>query len=253
MSPTAIGKPIDPPRRTERTAPADPLARALGWASSGLGVPQMTAPGVFARSIGVRDTPRSRALTRAVGLRELAAASGILSRKRPVGWLWSRVAGEVMDLVLLSAALRQRGAQRDRVRAAMGAVAGITAADVVASVRASKENGGFVPPGARLKKSAITIRRPLEEVRESWNDRDLRSQFFFDGEERDVRYAAAPGGAGTEVRLELARGEAAPILRRFKQLVETGEIARSDGSPDGPLGMRQLKQRPAQPPERRTS
>jgi hypothetical protein len=44
MSPTALGKPFDPPRRTERTVPADPLANALGWASSGLGVPQTTAP-----------------------------------------------------------------------------------------------------------------------------------------------------------------------------------------------------------------
>lgn len=36
-------------------------------------------------------------------------------------------------------------------------------------------------------------------------------------------------------------------LRRFKQLVETGVIARSDGTPDGVSAARKLHQRPAQP------
>jgi len=36
-------------------------------------------------------------------------------------------------------------------------------------------------------------------------------------------------------------------LRRFKQRVETGELARSDGSPEGEQAARKLKQRPAQP------
>jgi uncharacterized membrane protein len=36
-------------------------------------------------------------------------------------------------------------------------------------------------------------------------------------------------------------------LRRFKQLVETGVISRSDGVPEGELAERKLKQRPAQP------
>jgi uncharacterized membrane protein len=38
-------------------------------------------------------------------------------------------------------------------------------------------------------------------------------------------------------------------LRRFKQLTETGEIARSDGAPSGPSARLQPKQRPAQPLE----
>jgi hypothetical protein len=38
-------------------------------------------------------------------------------------------------------------------------------------------------------------------------------------------------------------------LRRFKAHVETGEIPRSDGAPEGELAERKLKQRPAQPLE----
>ncbi|GAB2455289.1 SRPBCC family protein [Streptosporangium sandarakinum] len=82
-----------------------------------------------------------------------------------------------------------------------------------------------------------------------------------------VRFADAPGGRGTEVRvslrydppggkagLALARllGEhpeqqVRDDLRRFKQVMETGEVVRSEGSPEGTRALRQAVQRPAQP------
>jgi uncharacterized membrane protein len=82
-----------------------------------------------------------------------------------------------------------------------------------------------------------------------------------------VRFVPAPAHQGTELHVDLRYsppagavgatiakifGEEPGIqlkddLRRFKQIAETGEIVRSDGSPDGPLGRRQLKQRPAHP------
>ncbi|MEV4630607.1 SRPBCC family protein [Micromonospora sp. NPDC049523] len=82
-----------------------------------------------------------------------------------------------------------------------------------------------------------------------------------------VRFVAVPGGRGTEVRVEL--GYAPPAgrlgrmvaklfgeeptqqvkddLRRFKQVIETGEIVRSDSSPDGTDLRRHMMRRPAQP------
>jgi uncharacterized membrane protein len=36
-------------------------------------------------------------------------------------------------------------------------------------------------------------------------------------------------------------------LRRFKQVVETGEVVRSEGSPDGSAAKNQFLWRPAQP------
>jgi uncharacterized membrane protein len=59
--------------------------------------------------------------------------------------------------------------------------------------------------------------------------------------EREARFSAAPGDQGTEIVVELEytpdpiaklRGEDPPTkladeLRRFKQLVETGEVARA--------------------------
>ncbi|SCF05872.1 Polyketide cyclase / dehydrase and lipid transport [Micromonospora coriariae] len=82
-----------------------------------------------------------------------------------------------------------------------------------------------------------------------------------------VRFVPAAGGRGTEVRVELGyrapggmfgarvaklfgenpQQQVCDDLRRFKQVIETGEITRSDGSPDGSTVQQQLKQRPAQP------
>jgi uncharacterized membrane protein len=82
-----------------------------------------------------------------------------------------------------------------------------------------------------------------------------------------VRFTRAPGGRGTEVRVELrytppGGGVGATIaklfgenpeqqarddLRRFKQVIETGEVVRSEGSPDGMNVGKLMKQRPAQP------
>jgi uncharacterized membrane protein len=82
-----------------------------------------------------------------------------------------------------------------------------------------------------------------------------------------VRFTPAPGNQGTEVHLymeyEPPGGKLGELLstllgedptskvkddlRRFKQLMETGEIVRSDATPEGPAGRRFLRQRPAQP------
>lgn len=82
-----------------------------------------------------------------------------------------------------------------------------------------------------------------------------------------VRFMPAAGGHGTEVRIELEYAVPGRIfgamvakvfgedpqqqicddLRRFKQVIETGEITRSDGSPHGTSIQQQAKQRPAQP------
>jgi uncharacterized membrane protein len=82
-----------------------------------------------------------------------------------------------------------------------------------------------------------------------------------------VRLAAAPAGRGTEVRVEVEyRPPAGAVgatvarlfgedpeqqmrddLRRFKQAIETGEVLRSDASPEGTRTQRQVLQREAHP------
>src|SRR4051794_13144813 len=71
------------------------VARGLGWFSIGLGAAELIAPSFIARLIGSRN---HRSLIRVYGLRELAAGAGILASREPAGWLWSRVAGDIVDL-----------------------------------------------------------------------------------------------------------------------------------------------------------
>ncbi len=87
-----------------------------------------------------------------------------------------------------------------------------------------------------------------------------------------VRFTAAPGDRGTEVRVELSYdppagklgsavarllGEAphqqvTDDLRRFKQILEAGEVVRSPASPEGHRSTRLARQRPGQPEGGRT-
>ena len=115
-------------------------------------------------------------------------------------------------------------------------------------------------------RAAITVNRPPDEVRRLWQSSEYRPEYV-QGTEAAVTFKDAPGDRGTEIHVDLERdtpggklGEAVqklvgsqPLaklkddLRRFKQQVETGVIARSDGVPEGEVAERKLKQRPAQP------
>ena len=115
------------------------LASFLGWFSIGLGLTQVLAPRRFARFIGVRGDDDELRLVRLVGLRELASGVGILTRPRPAGWLWARVAGDVMDLALLGSALASgpppaRTGSRRPPRPSLG----VTALDLYDAVQLSR-------------------------------------------------------------------------------------------------------------------
>ena len=122
-----------PGQRTEGT-----LSAALGWFSIGLGLVQVAAPGRLARIIGVADRPDTRWLMRAIGLRELAGGAGILTRRRPAGWLFTRTGGDAMDLVFLGQALASGSKRRGRTIGAIAAVAGVTVLDLVSSQKLSR-------------------------------------------------------------------------------------------------------------------
>jgi uncharacterized membrane protein len=106
----------------------DALARGLGCFSVGLGLAEILAPRALARAIGLPDRP---ALIRVFGLREVMSGIGILSQRRRHLWLWSRVAGDAMDLTLLGSAVGSPSARHDRLAAATAAVVGVTVLDIV--------------------------------------------------------------------------------------------------------------------------
>jgi uncharacterized membrane protein len=117
-------------------------------------------------------------------------------------------------------------------------------------------------------RTAITVNRPIDETRRIWDDASNRPKHITETGAA-VTFREAPGDRGTEIHVDLgsdaSRGKvgaaveklrgSGPLakakddLRHFKQLVETGEIARSEGAPEGERAERKLKQRPAQPLE----
>lgn len=298
--------------RKQKDQVTERLTRGLGWFSIGLGAAQVLTPSGIDRAVGVRSNSRNRAvMAGAGGARELAVGVGILSRRRPKPWLWARVAGDVLDLAMLGRAMFNDRNARGRVALAMTSVVGVTAADVLASVRHSR---GSSSRTASVR-SAITIRRPIDEVYRFWRDFANLPRFMahlesvqvrgelstwrakgpagmtveWDAElvtdleneriawhslaDSDVsnagivRFSQAPGGRGTQVFVELEYSppvggagfvvakllgeepgqQVKDDLRRLKQVMETGEVVRSEGNPTGVLNRRQLAQRPAHP------
>jgi uncharacterized membrane protein len=282
------------------------LARGLGWFSLALGTGALLAPRSLARLIGVGEHP---ALLRAIGARELVSGLGILSERRPAGWMRSRVAGDAMDLTLLGIGLRPGNPHRGRTIGATAAVAGVLALDLLASRQLgagrarSAGTGVSRMPGGRLAfTKGILVNAAPERCYELWRDfanlprfmrhlvevrveDERRSHWVARGpggarvewnaettadvantqiawrslpgsaieNEGSVGFEPGPAGRGTLVRVNLqyrppagaagavvARlfGEEPQIqipedLRRFKRLVETGEVPTTDGQPHG--------------------
>jgi uncharacterized membrane protein len=293
------------------------LARGLGWFSVGLGLAQVAAPSRVARMIGV-DDEGNEGLIRAIGVRELTSGFGLLAGGQTAPYLWSRVAGDAMDLAMLMNAMGSRdGERRQRISRAMLAVAGVTVPDAIASVRATQFGGGSsADDGSSDVRATVTIARSPQEIYGFWRDLENLPRFMthveqvldqgggrshwratgpaktsveWDAEivvddpgrriswssmpgsqvdnEGLVEFVPAPRDRGTEVRLRMSyappggtagrviakllgeepKQQVTDDLRRLKQLLEAGEIARSEGSPEGTRTQRMLLQHPGQP------
>lgn len=280
------------------------LARGLGWFSLALGATALAAPGALANAIGIG---RHGALLRAIGLRELVSGVGILSQRRPTGWVRARVAGDAMDLTLLGVALRSSNPHRARAIAATAAVAGVMALDVLASRQLGRghpaAHGVSRLPGGRIQLTkALAVNATAEECYALWRDFERLPRFMkhleavqvtgeksthwvargpggfrveWDAEttsdvpgksiawrslpgalvhnEGTVNFEPGPANRGTLVRVNLQyrppAGTAGSViaklfgaepqlqipedLRRFKRLVETGEVPTTDGQSHG--------------------
>jgi uncharacterized membrane protein len=250
--------------RTVRTQDRDQLAKFLGWFSIALGTAQVTAPRAMCRLVGASVKGSAPRIMRLMGARELTSGIGILTRPRPTGWLWSRVGGDALDLSGLGLVAAKN--RQVRTAFAIANVVGIAVPDVLESVRLLRKSG---PPrsGKRMRK-AVTINKPREQVEHAFNESDELRKAVSDAG-ATVHYQPAPGDRGTEVVVawleDPPAGELGALakklsgndlatqladdLRRFKALLETGEVIRSDSTPEGHQLGRQLKQRPAQPLE----
>jgi uncharacterized membrane protein len=278
------------------------VPRALGFVSVGLGLAGLLAPRSLGQAIGM---PGHETLLRLIGVRELASGAGLLTQQKASRWLWSRVAGDAMDLALLGTALRPSNPARGRAAGATLAVAAIAAIDVAASLRETsqpraafrmarkaeekivehtvgvnrspEECYAFWRDVANLPKFSAMLEKvtPIDERRSHWVLRgpggakiEWDSEITVDrpGERLawhslsgdvkhagTVRFERAPGGRGTFVSAMMhyqpTGGRIATALakltgrdpnhvvredlRRFKSLIETGEVPSTRGQPSG--------------------
>jgi hypothetical protein len=244
------------------------VARFLGVFSFGLGVLGLAFPERINKLIGVKDSPKTRAIQRAVGVQEVSAAQGIFAFSPPTPVLWSRVAGDIVHLGLLANASTNPRNDRTKLTRTIAAIAGITIVDAFVSAKYQaawpKEptQGQSLPTGRQEEPAmqasvpgnpAITILADEAEIRSRLHDFDVEQY-------GTVTFVPAPGDRGTEVHVEMTKKnplkkvvgadpeqKVQDSLRRVKQLIETGEIVVSDAAPEGITAKRQLMQRPAQP------
>jgi uncharacterized membrane protein len=291
---------------------AQRLARGLGWFSLSLGLAEIIAPRTISRLLG--GNGRYANLIRFYGLRELVSGAMIFAQgERPAGAVWSRVAGDAVDIATLAAAASSPRTPKANLALATASVLGATALDVYCARELSRARGGG--GGIRMTRSVV-VNRPREALYRFWRDFENLPRFMYhlrsvrttgpgishwvasgpagttvewdsrvtaDTENEligwqslegadvwnagSVRFEPRPGNRGTIVRVDLEYrppgGVAGKLvatlfnespeqqiyddLHRFKQIVETGEVVRSDGSPEG---MGPVMQEPARPATR---
>jgi len=105
----------------------DRVGNVLGWFSLGLGLVQLLAPDRITRALGMEG---QETLVRAYGAREIGSGMLSLSTEKSLG-LWSRVAGDGIDIATLMTALRDDNPKKQNVATAIAMVAGITLLDVM--------------------------------------------------------------------------------------------------------------------------
>jgi uncharacterized membrane protein len=340
VRPSARGMRRRPPgalRRTLGSGGGRTLARGLGLFSLGLGLAQLLLPRQVQRFTGICGDHEMT--MRLMGLREIGHAALILLRRDPTAGVWTRLAGDALDLTGLGTAYASACHDQDRVGLATASVAGITALDALAAWQLSQPPRGRTRYGGRYAApsrrpitrdhafhvlKSITINRSPEMLYQYWRNFENLPRFMYhlqsvqvqderrshwvakapagmqvawDAEITEdrpneliawqslpgadvpnsgrVRFLPGPAGRGTVVRVEIEyrppggalgklvaklfgeepQQQVAGDLRRFKQVMETGEVVRSEGSPQG-MGVH--RQHPARPRlrsngERRTS
>lgn len=105
----------------------DSLAKGLGWFSLALGLTELFAPHRITRALGMEG---KEALVRVYGAREIGSGILSLSVDKNLG-LWSRVAGDGLDIATVMTALRPDNPKRDNVVIALALLLGITAVDLI--------------------------------------------------------------------------------------------------------------------------
>ena len=112
------------------------LSWALGWASVGIGLTELTFPERISRVLGAPKRS-GQMLMRACGLREVASGLGLLLQPNRREWVWARLAGDALDLALLAVSFRRPRGNRAWQGAITAGAIGWTLVDLYAAMKQS--------------------------------------------------------------------------------------------------------------------
>lgn len=117
------------------------LGLGLGLFSLALGAAELLAPRRITRAL---DAEGHEGLVRGFGAREIAAGVALVAAPAVATNVWSRVAGDVMDIVATSAAVKN--APENRVAwGALGFVIGALALDAWVAIGLDRQTGKTLP------------------------------------------------------------------------------------------------------------
>ena len=123
------------------------VAHGLAWFGIGLGLAELLAPRAVARAAGLQGHER---LLQLFGVREIASGVLILAAKDPEALLWTRVAGDVLDSLLLMEGMQAENPERQRAMLATAVVAPVVALDALYARRSlGTEAAESMPAPAR--------------------------------------------------------------------------------------------------------
>jgi uncharacterized membrane protein len=196
------------------------LARGLGYTSLGLGAAQVGAPRLVAWLTGTRPSRAHKSVMRAMGFRELAVGTGLLSASTTSPWLWARAAGDVVDLALLGSGLASSQVGRRRRVLAIATVAGVTVCDVVAGWRIAATEGTSGDSSTRTHLRAFsTIRCEPEEAYRYWRNFENFPNFMdhvesvrVTGETLSHWRVKGPAGSHLEWDAEIIRDDPSSLI-----------------------------------------
>jgi hypothetical protein len=114
------------------------MAKGLGLFSIALGLAEVLMPAQTATIAGLNNKQRS--FLPALGLREIASGIGIMKSAKPTAAVWSRVAGDAVDLAFLGMAFAADDSNKRRLIGSTLAVLGVTAMDVLCAQKLSSQN-----------------------------------------------------------------------------------------------------------------
>ena len=213
--------------------------QVAGWATLGLGVAQLVAPGQLARALGLRDGPGTQLVIRGLGAAGVLAGMGLLRQRQ--------AARPLPPLAITASATVNRTAPEVYVfwrdlQNLSRCLANVQSVEVL-----DRERSRWTAQVGRLPlvwEARITRDEPNKTI--AW-ETSQDSRVVHRG---DVQFRPAPGGRGTEIEVTidveapggragrsvarlaqaLPRQQLVNDLRRLKQVLEVGEVVQSDAS-----------------------